>query len=125
MGCARKTAVSACKIRTEKWQPIRGYDYNSLLIFEYRDKLLLDNVLRFNPVLIGEWLDDLLTERLPGAKWGLSQYVGMSRTRVGQFLVLVELPVETKTKLRGMPDLNEYQTRRLVGERAAAQAALN
>ena len=35
----------------------------------------------------------------------------MSRTRVGQFLVLAELPSETRAKLRGMPNLNEYQIR--------------
>jgi hypothetical protein len=35
----------------------------------------------------------------------------MSRTRVGQFLVLAELPVAMRAKLRAMPDVNEYQIR--------------
>ncbi len=55
----------------------------------------------------------------------LSQYVGMSRTRVGQFLALAGLPAETKARLRGMTDLNEYQARRLAGERTTLAAGAN
>ncbi len=49
----------------------------------------------------------------------------MSRTRAVQFLVLAELPVETKAKLRGMPNLNEYQIRGLVGEMAKSAMRAN
>lgn len=53
---------------------------------------------------------------------GLEEELGIDRTRIGQLLRLVKLPYETKAKLRGMPDLNEYQIRRIVGERAALAA---
>lgn len=49
----------------------------------------------------------------------------MSRTRVGQFLALAKLPVGKRAKLRGMPDLNEYQARRLQGEGAGQTAGAN
>jgi hypothetical protein len=79
----------------KEWQPIRGVSYNRLLIFEYRDKPLPYNVLRFNPVQIGEWLDDLLVREVVPNHTALAEYVGMSRTRVGQFLALAELPAGT------------------------------
>ena len=46
---------------------------------------------RFNPVQIGEWLDDLLARNVVRTHEALAEYVGMSRTRIGQFLVLAEL----------------------------------
>ncbi len=121
MGCARKITVSACKIGTEEWQPIRGGVYNPLLTFEFRRNSFESNVLRFTPVQIGEWLNDLLAREVVATRTALSQYVGMSRTRVGQFLALAGLPAGTRAKLRGKPDLNEYQIRGMMaGKRTAA-----
>jgi hypothetical protein len=55
----------------------------------------------------------------------LAEYVGMSRTRVGQFLSLAGLPLETRAKLRGMPYLNECQVRRFVKDQTAQTAGMN
>ncbi|HPO12014.1 MAG TPA: hypothetical protein PLI09_01110 [Candidatus Hydrogenedentes bacterium] len=85
--------------------------YNPVHIFEFRDKPLPNNVLQFNPVQIGEWLTDLLVRKAGGNKTELSRYLGMSRTRVVQCLVLAELPVNTRSKLRQKDGLNEYQVR--------------
>jgi hypothetical protein len=53
-----------------------------------------------NRLAIGEWLRDLLVQKVVADRTDLSQYVGMSRTRVGQFLSRAWLPVETNAKLR-------------------------
>lgn len=111
-----------CRMLWKRWQPIRGGVYNSLLIFEYQPNSCNVSALRFNPVQIGEWLDDLLRREIVTTRAALSQYVGMSRTRVGQFLALAGLPAGTRAKLRGMPDLTEYQTRQLLAERSAPLA---
>ncbi len=99
--------------------------YNRLLILEYHDKSLSDNVLRFNPVQIGEWLDDLLVRNVVRTHEALAEYVSMSRTRVGQFLALAELPAGTRAKLRGMPDLNEYQIRGMTGKESLSVSSSN
>ena len=44
----------------------------------------------------------------------LEDKLGVDRTRIGQFLRLMRLPVETKVRLRAMPDLNEFQTRSII-----------
>ena len=98
-------------VRFGEWEPICIYDYNPLLIFEFQHNSHDCNTLRFNPVQIGEWLDDLLVRNVVWTHAALAQYVGMSRTRVGQFLALAKLPAGARAKLKGIPDLNEYQTR--------------
>lgn len=98
------------------WQPISGLVYNLHHTIIWHNNHCKKNILRFNPVRIGEWLNDLLAREIVITRMALSQYVGMSRTRVGQFLALAGLPVETKAKLRGMHDLNEYQTRQFLGK---------
>lgn len=41
----------------------------------------------------------------------LSRELGMSRTRIGQFLKLMGLPAETRQRLRGQAGLTEYRLR--------------
>jgi hypothetical protein len=106
-------------------QPIGIASYNSTLAFAFQDKSLMDNVLRFNPIQIGEWLHELLARHVIWTHAALAEYVGMSRTRVGQFLSLAKLPVETRAQLRGMPNLNECQMRQLVGEQATLTVGTN
>jgi hypothetical protein len=44
----------------------------------------------------------------------MAEHVGVSRTRVGHFLSLDWLPVDTKAKLKAVPDFTEYQVRRIL-----------
>jgi len=74
---------------------------------------LKENILQFNPVQIGEWLEDLLVRKVVANKTELSRYVGMSRTRIGQFLVLNNLPKEERRRLKQIDGLREYQLRAL------------
>lgn len=108
-----------------KWQPVCIHDYNSVLVFDYDANSLSPNILRFIPVQIGEWLRDLLVRNVIADRTELSQYVDMSRTRVGQFLSLAWLPVETKAKLRQNGGINEHQIRRFVREQAAMTSTAN
>ena len=91
--------------------------YNRLLIFEYNDKPLLYKVLRFNPVQIGEWLDELFAEnmlRKDTAVVTLADRLEISRGRVIQFLNLMRIPVDLRRRLSGMPDLTEARLRGIV-----------
>ena len=56
-----------------------------------------------------------LVREAGGSKTELSRYVGMSRTRIGQFLSLMRLPAETRRQLRGQAGLTEYHLRRRLG----------
>ena len=67
-------------------------------------------------VRLSEWLQDLLERGVAESQKGLEEYLGIDRTRVGQFLRLRRLPEATRARLRGQPGLNEFQLRRLVGE---------
>lgn len=102
---------------TIEWQPILGLVYNFHHTFNWHNNHCEKNILRFNPVQIGEWLDDLLVRKIVQTKTELSQYVGISRTRVGQFLVLMNLPEKKRRRLKQMAGLREYQLRqRCMGE---------
>lgn len=77
-----------------------------------------DNVLRFTPIRIAEWLTDLIGSCTAHSQAELEEKLGVDRTRIGQFLRLMRLPKATRMKLRNERDLNESRLRRLVGERA-------
>ena len=99
----------------KKWRPQCKAVKYSIRFFGFTDKLLSDNVLRFNPIQIAEWLLDLLDSGVAESQRGLEEYLGIDRTRVGQFLRLRRLPEATQAELRNMPDLNEFRLRRVVG----------
>ena len=108
--------------KKEKWRPQCQAVKYSLLSFEIQEKSLSDNVLRFNPIQIAACLAHLLDSGMTQSQRGLEVVLGVDQTRIGQFLRLMRLPLATRTKLRDMPDLNEFQTRRLVGKRAVLAA---
>ncbi len=56
-----------------KWQPICRTVYNFSRSFSIIAKSLQDYMLRFNPIQIAEWLDDLLVRRASGNKAELSR----------------------------------------------------
>lgn len=57
--------------------------YNPCHTFKINTIHIEKNILRFNPVQIGEWLDELLARKIVQKKTEWLQYVGMSRTRGG------------------------------------------
>jgi hypothetical protein len=81
------------------------------LNFEIHYKSFSDNVLRFNPIQIAEWLADLLKQGVSQSQAGLEDKLGIDKTRIRQFLRLMRLPAEAKARLRVIPDLNEYRIR--------------
>ena len=111
-------------VRKEKWRPQCIAVKYSVHIFEYIDNLCDDSVLRFNPIQIGEWLNEL-SEHTFSNQHTLADAVGMSRTRVQQFLYLLRIPVDLRGRLKQMPGLTEADLRPLtkmepVNMRAAA-----
>lgn len=81
--------------------------------FKFPDTSLPDNVLRFNPIQVAEWLTELLGKN---GFWGqrtLSCELGMSRTRIQQFLYLFRIPVDLRVRLKAMPELTEGELRPL------------
>ena len=70
--------------------------------------------LRFNPLQIAEWLDELLPREEFGTQRALSRELGYDKTRIGQFLNLLRLPSRHLPRLKRTPDLTEYQLRPVV-----------
>ena len=94
--------------------------------FDVLCKSFSDDVLRFNPIQIAEWLSDLIGSGMHHSQAELEDRLGVDRTRIGQFLRLMKLPVQTKAKLKDMHDLNEYQIRRMMAfERSALATGSN
>ena len=118
-GVRREIAVSGGKIRAKKWRPQCVVKRCRTWSFGYDDNPLNGNILRFNPVQVAEWLQDLLDWGIAESQRGLEEYLGIDRTRVGQFLRLRRLPEVTQAELRKMPDLTEFQLRRVVGTTAS------
>ena len=85
----------------KKWRPICYTVHNASLVFEFPPNRFSGSVLRFNPIQIAEWLDDLLGRKEFETQRALSRELGMSQTRIGQFLSLMKLPAETRGRLRG------------------------
>ena len=94
-----------------EWQPVCYTAYNFFRSFSVNDKPLQRKSLRSSPIQIAEWLDDLLVRKVAGSRTELSRYVGVSRTRIGQFLSLMRLAEETRKRLRGEAGLTECRLR--------------
>ena len=95
----------------QRSRPICVVIENQIGVFEFLPNRLNENALRFNPVQIAEWLDDLMQPRDSGTQQALSRELGMSRTRVGQFLNLLRLPSGHLSELKAVEGLTEYQLR--------------
>jgi len=94
-----------------KWRPICVVVENQIGVFEFRLNQLGDSVLRFNPIQIAEWLAELLHRKDLRTQAALSRELGVDRSRIGQFLNLLRLPSGHLPRLKGIPDLTEYQLR--------------
>jgi hypothetical protein len=74
---------------------------------------LYSNVLRFNPVQIGEWLAEFLELSVFKQQRDMAQEFGLHHNRIGQFLALLKMPVKERNRLREDDEVKEYQLRAL------------
>ena len=78
----------------------------------YKHKLV--NILRFNPIQIAEWLDQLCRNR-PGECRDkvarLSADLGVMKSRVIQFLNLLRFPADLRNRLKKDPNVAEGHLR--------------
>jgi hypothetical protein len=95
-----------------KWRPKCTAVKYSIHSFECCDNLLYDNILRFNPIQIGEWLNELWEQKFH-SQYKLADDVGMSRVRVQQYLYLMGIPADLRRRLRTVPGLTEEELRPL------------
>ena len=82
-------------------------------MFDFNDNSLCDSVLRFNPIQVAEWLQQLLAGKEVFSHKALSLELGVDRTRVQQFLYLFRIPVDLRVRLKGMPGVTEGELRSL------------
>ncbi len=71
------------------------------------------NILRFNPIQVADWLNELLTKQEASSQRALSHELGVDRTRVQQFLYLFRIPADLRVRLRALPGVTEGQLRSL------------
>jgi hypothetical protein len=74
-------------------------------------------MLRFNPVQIAEWVSQLYEAKLGGLSnraVTTAAELGVSTTRVIQFLNLLRIPAELRVRLKRMSDLTEAKLRPIV-----------
>ncbi len=75
------------------------------------------NILRFNPIQIAEWMEDMLPRNVTSkdrAIVTLIKYLGISRTRAIQFLNLMRIPEDLRGRLKEMGGVTEGGLRRVV-----------
>ncbi len=112
--------------RKQKWRPQCIAVKYSLLNFEFPDNSLDDKLLRFNPIQVAEWLAELLAGKGGVSQYSLASSLGMSQTRVWQFLRLMKLPDKERERLRQDSGVTEYGIRGMVaGKMAALTAGMN
>lgn len=76
IGHTGRTIANRKESGGEEWLPIVYAVYEPCHSFRFSDKLLHVKTLRFNPVEIGEWLNDLLDREIVTTRMDLSHSVG-------------------------------------------------
>ena len=110
----------------KKWRTayglIRYFSKSSCL----PSKRLPIHVLRFNPIRIAEWLNELLpadsAERGENRR-ALGQRVGIPQYRVSQYLALLNFPVDLRTRLKQTDWVAEGHLRPFTRMKSAAMRA--
>ena len=80
-------------------------------------------MLRFNPIQIAEWMDEIRRTKLaaPCDKTvTLAADYGISKSRVLQFLGLLKIPADLRVHLKTVPGLTEGELRAVVRMEPAA-----
>lgn len=117
MGYAGGIAVSGCKARAEKWRPQCCRIKYFSKAFRFNRKTNNHNILRFNPIQIAEWMDEVRRTKLVAPCDRAVTLAGefrLSKSRVLQFLALLRIPVDLRVLLKDIPGLTEGELRRIV-----------
>ena len=111
-GIEEATDVTEVRTSMMKWQPsLSAVKTADLLHFKLFGECTLRE-LRFSPVLIAEWMDELLPKGMPGRHQALANHLGISRPRVYQYLDLLSIPADERMSLRKDVDVRESHLRR-------------
>ncbi len=86
----------------EKWQPIPGITEYCSWSFLVPDKANQEKHLRFNPIQIAEWLDDLSSRAKFSTAGTLAKAFGLSQTRVTQYRNLLRFPEKYRLRLKAV-----------------------
>ncbi|MFP4502616.1 MAG: hypothetical protein ACLFTT_16605 [Candidatus Hydrogenedentota bacterium] len=78
------------------------------------DKAKQGKSLRFNPIQIAEWLDDLSNLEQFSTPVTLAGEFNLSKPRIIQHLNLLRIPQNYRLRLRDVEGLSEYQLRPIV-----------
>lgn len=97
----------------QKWRPKCVPLNNPTLTFTFNPNQNAPKRLRFNPILIAEWLQELLDSGMAESQNKLATSLGRSRTQVMHYLRLLTLPPKMLAKLRLEPNLREGHLRAL------------
>lgn len=104
-------------VQTKKWRPqCYGIQY-FFKNFRFCYKANPNNILRFHPIQIAEWMDEIRGAKLAvhGDKAvTLATDYGISKSRVLQFLALLRIPGDLRVRLKRMQWLTEGELRRIV-----------
>ena len=73
------------------------------------DKGNQDKRLRFNAVQVAEWLAELREREPESTTVALSKAVGLSQTRVTQYLNLLRIPGKYRGRLKTLDALTEHE----------------
>lgn len=111
-GIEEATDVTEVRTSMMKWQPVFLLKKNSDLLQRKASGLFMLRDLRFNPILIAEWMNDLLPEDAPQRHQLLADRLCISRPRVYQFLDLLSIPADERMSLRKDVDVRESHLRR-------------
>ena len=105
------------KLVENVWQPVCGIIKYFQGRFQFRRNRNKDNILRFNPIQIAEWVCQLCEAKLgsPSNKAvTTAKELGISTTRVIQFLNLLRIPVDLRVRLKRISDITEAKLRPIV-----------
>ena len=131
-GVLRENRRKSLKIKERKWRTVCDLCKYFSQRFEYPPKPLPLRIFRFNPILIAEWLEDLLPTDFADQRDNrrtLGQQVGLPQYRVSQYLALLNFPGDLRQRLRDVDWVAEGHLRpftRMTGtrQRKAVEKAL-
>lgn len=97
-----------------KWHAICCAVYSLSMRFGLGGKSLQNNSLRLNLIKVAEWMAELLERGVVQNHTQLAAHLYVSRTRVNQYLDLLQLPAKNRLQLKAVDTLTEYEIRSIV-----------
>ena len=101
----------------KEWQPIVYAVYKTQHTFIFSGTPFQVKTLRFNPAQAGEWLHELHEAQVctvSNKAVTTASELGISRTRIIQFLNVMRIPADLRGRLKGMADVTEARLRSMV-----------